>query len=103
MSNLLFFDSDTPSACGGVVHYPPSQGTVPHQGVVPHQGPVSHQGQPPAIHPDLSREGYPVNDVSSYNYQQDPALYGMNQQNHSILQRYEERLLSKRRQGNQQR
>jgi stress response protein YsnF len=42
-------------------------------------------------------------DPNDYNYHQEPALYGMNQQNHSVLQRYEERLLAKKKQANQAR
>lgn len=49
--------------------------------------------------PIAERGGY--YDPNEYNYQQDPHLYGMNQQSHSVLQRYEERLLAKKRQTNQ--
>lgn len=56
------------------------------------------QPAPVPGHSSYSQPGY-SNDMPAYNYQQDPDLYGMNEQNHSILQRYEQRLISKRSQA----
>jgi stress response protein YsnF len=62
--------------------------------------PVPTQAPPQA--PSSVQAGYPVADhpnAAYYNYQQEPSLYGMDEKNHSVLQRYEERLLAKRRQS----
>lgn len=71
--------------------YPPSQ-QAPLPG-------MSAQAQPL---PAPGQAGYSTG-VPMYNYQQDPDLYGMNEQNHSILQRYEQRLMAKKNQAGQTR
>lgn len=66
---------------------PYQQNNVPSS--PPQPTPMTHQG------------GY--YDSNDYSYQQDPSMQGMNQQSQSVLQRYEERLLAKKRQADQSR
>ncbi|HEY9624906.1 MAG TPA: PRC-barrel domain-containing protein [Crinalium sp.] len=104
---------------------PPAPQPVPtaHQVIPPQQVPVQPQQvpasygypqqaypQPPqpsypaAPQPPLANQGGypPVADPNApYGYQQDPYLYGMNEQHHSVLQRYQERLIAKKRQSGQ--
>jgi stress response protein YsnF len=79
--------------------YPPSpqMGYQPAD-VPPHPMP----GQPPVQQPIQQNHpnAYPTADPQAqYDYQQDPALYGMNDKNHSILRRYEERLIASKQHG----
>jgi stress response protein YsnF len=56
---------------------------------------VGHQPQPLTERLPLPVQGdSPGMNSNIYDYQQDPQLYGMNEQNHSILRRYEERLIA---------
>lgn len=67
--------------------------TAPHLTSTPQQAYPPVPPQPPVAPP-----GYPPAQANvPYNYQQDPALYNMNSQHHSVLQRYQDRLLTKRR------
>lgn len=75
--------------------YPP---TVAHN-AAPYQQNNAPPSPPMQQSPMTDRGGY--YDPNDYNYQQDPHLYGMNQQSHSVLQRFEERLIAKKRQANQ--
>lgn len=90
-----------PSAALGQPPMPAQAGYPPT--VAPNATPYQQNNVPPSPpmqqSPMTNRGGY--YDPGEYNYQQDPHLYGMNQQSHSVLQRYEERLLAKRRQTNQ--
>ncbi len=66
--------------------------------VAPDANPYQQNNVPPSPPiqqtPMTNQGGY--YDSNDYSYQQDPYMYGMNQQSHSVLQRYEERLLAKR-------
>lgn len=91
------FDSTTPDYS---VHSPNSAYRQPQQsGNYPASGQASVSSQ--ANHPSARQAGYPATDPDAayYDYQQEPTLYGMNEKHHSVLQRYEERLIARRRQS----
>uniref|UniRef100_B8HWL7 PRC-barrel domain protein n=1 Tax=Cyanothece sp. (strain PCC 7425 / ATCC 29141) TaxID=395961 RepID=B8HWL7_CYAP4 len=87
--------------------YPPQ--TVSHP-AAPGVGQPGYLDQAAAPYPPVNSSGYAPTPVPQSNYpgtdpmqyyQQNPELYGMNAQNHSILQRFEQRLIEKKRQVSQ--
>jgi stress response protein YsnF len=58
---------------------------------------------PPPVPPSPTPGQAGYYDPNDSYYQQDPYMYGMNQQSHSVLQRFEERLRDKKRQVHQPR
>ncbi|MBW4654335.1 MAG: PRC-barrel domain-containing protein [Kaiparowitsia implicata GSE-PSE-MK54-09C] len=94
----------------------PFAGQAPGQ--APEQAPTQSYNQQPYNQQQVPRSGQPQqpnnlaytppnavdpgqepNGNDGYDYQRDPALYEMNQQNHGLLQRYEERLMQRARQS----
>lgn len=78
---------------------PPQAGYPPASAGYGYPQPGTPVYPPAGQAPVSSQPSYPVAEPGVYSYQQDPYLYGLNEQNHSVLQRYEERLIAKRRQA----
>lgn len=81
-----------PAQGGYMGQQPYPQGGQPPMPTQGGQVPASAMGQPPMP----AQGGYSSTSPSVYDYQQEPQLYGMTDQHHSVLKRYEQRLISKK-------
>ncbi len=71
----------------------------PNQQPVPPTGQYQQPNNLAYMPPNTGASGREPTDNNGYDYRQDPALYEMNSQNHSLLQRYEERLMQRAQQS----